>query len=117
MTPDGQIKLVTQLLDLPLIDADETYCGVVDDVEFDGSAKSGFKLKALLVGPGAYAGRLPRGVMPLVRLIAGDRIVRVAWKDIETIGPAVRLKRPAAALGLGKSEALAEKFIPKKGAL
>jgi len=116
MTPDGPIKLVTQLLDLPLIDADGAYCGVVDDVEFEGSAKSGYKVKALLVGPGAYAGRLPRWMMPLVRLVAGSEMVQVAWKDVETIGPRVRLKRPAAALGLGKSEARTAKLIPRRGA-
>ena len=117
MTPGRPIKLVTQLLDLPLLDSQECFCGAVDDVEFEGSTARGYKLKALLVGPGAYAGRLPRWAMPFVRIIAWNRTVRVPWKEVETIGPAVQLKRPAAALGLGKSEARAEKLIPKKGAL
>ena len=35
MKPTGPIKLVSQLIDLPLIDRDERWCGVVDDVEFE----------------------------------------------------------------------------------
>src|SRR5205085_1945545 len=56
MKPDGRIKLVSELLDLPLIDSEGKYCGIVDDVELTGKAA---ELTALLVGPGAYAGRLP----------------------------------------------------------
>ena len=65
MKPDGALKLVSELLDLPLIDSDGRYCGIVDDVELSGSAGKELKLKALLVGPGAYAGRLPRWAMAI----------------------------------------------------
>ena len=61
MKPDGPIKLVSQLLDLPLCDREGYYCGVVDDVELSGGAGQGAKLEALLVGPGAYRGRMPAG--------------------------------------------------------
>ena len=67
MTPDGRIKLVSELLDLPLLDMEGKYCGVVDDVEFTGGAGKELKLKALLVGPGAYSGRVPAWAMWLVK--------------------------------------------------
>ena len=116
MTPDGPIKLVSELLDLPIIDAQGAYCGIVDDVEFSGGVKE-LKLKALLVGPGAYHGRMPAWLFWLVRVIAGDRITRVPMEKVRTIGSAVRLECPARDLGLQKSEAAASRFMPRWGAL
>jgi sporulation protein YlmC with PRC-barrel domain len=117
MTPDSPIKLVSELLDLPLFDNEGKYCGVVDDVEFSGAAGKPLKLKALLVGPGAYAGRLPRWAMLLVKLIAGDRLTRVPMDKVRTIRTAVHLECPGRDLGLHKSETAAGKWIPEKGAL
>ena len=65
MTPKAPIKLVSELLDLPLLDAEGKYCGIVDDVELQGGAGKDLELKALLVGPGAYRGRMPAWLMPL----------------------------------------------------
>lgn len=117
MRPDGKIKLVSELLDLPIVDRQGVYWGIVDDVEFSGSKKEGYRTKALLVGPGAYSGRLPRWAMAIVRIVAGDRITRIAWEEIDTIGPAVKLKRAGPALGLGKTEERAARWLPRKGAL
>lgn len=116
MKPDAPIKLVSQLLDLPIVDKDNGYCGVVDDVEFSASGAGRFRIEALLVGPGAYAGRLPRWAFALVRLVAGERIARVPWLEVGTIGPVVKLKCAARSVGLGKSEARAERWIPRIGA-
>jgi sporulation protein YlmC with PRC-barrel domain len=44
MTPDSPIKLVSELLDLPLYDTEGVYCGVVDDVEFSGGPGKELKL-------------------------------------------------------------------------
>ena len=77
MKVGGPIKLVSQLLDLPIIDIDERWCGIVDDVEFAGSAGKEMRIKALLVGPGAYAGRMPNWLFWIVQKTAGDRIARV----------------------------------------
>ena len=33
MKPSDPIKLVSQLLDLPIVDSEGAYCGVVDDIE------------------------------------------------------------------------------------
>lgn len=116
MKPDGAIKLVSELLDLPLFDSEENYCGIVDDVEFEGAAGKPLKIKALLVGPGAYAGRVPAWAMKLVRLIGGNEMVRVPLGRVRTITSAVHLDCPAGDLGLNKAEARAGRLIPRKGA-
>jgi sporulation protein YlmC with PRC-barrel domain len=115
MTPDSPIKLVSELLDLPLMDSEGSYCGIVDDVEFSGTRE--LKLKALLVGPGAYRGRMPAWMFRLVRVIAGDRVTRVPMEKVRTIGTAVKLECPGRDLGLQRSEAAAGRWIPRKGAI
>ena len=117
MKPSDRIKLVSQLLDLPLIDSNGNYCGIVDDVELEGSAGKKMRLAALLVGPGAYSGRLPGWAMSLVRMVAGDRITRVPIGKVERIKSFVQLKATAQELGLNKTEAKAARWIPHEGAL
>jgi sporulation protein YlmC with PRC-barrel domain len=117
MKPDGPIKLVSQLLDLPLLDSDGRYCGIVDDIEFSGSPGKAAEIKALLVGPGAYKGRMPGWSMPVVRLIAGDRVTRVPIERIEKIEGAVYLNGAANAFGLEKSENAAARWLPRRWAL
>ena len=117
MTPDSPIKLASELLDLPLFDMEGKYCGVVDDVEFSCGAGKELKLKALLVGPGAYVGRLPGWAMWLVSKIAGNGVTRVPMDKVRTINTAVHLECPGRDLGLHKSETAAGKWIPHWGAL
>jgi sporulation protein YlmC with PRC-barrel domain len=117
MTPDSPIKLVSELLDLPLFDTEGKYCGIVDDVELEGAPGKPLKLNALLVGPGAYAGRMPAWAMWLVKRIAGDRITHVPMDKVRSIGTAVHLECPGRDLGLHKSETAAGKWVPRWGAL
>jgi sporulation protein YlmC with PRC-barrel domain len=117
MNPSDPLKIVSQLLDLPLIDSDGNYSGVVDDVEFSGSGGKETKLAALLVGPGAYAARIPSWAMWLVRKVAGDRITRVPMEQVASINSAVHLKVKAERLGLHKSENEARQWIPRVGAM
>jgi sporulation protein YlmC with PRC-barrel domain len=117
MNPDSPIKLVSELLDLPLFDQEENYCGVVDDVELEGAPGKPLKLKALLVGPGAYKGRLPRWAMWLVTKVAGDGVTRVPMDRVRTIASAVHMECPGRDLGLHKSEAVAGRWLPRGGAL
>jgi len=117
MTPDSPIKLVSELLDLPLLDSEGKYCGIVDDVEFTGGAGKQLELKALLVGPGAYEGRMPAWAFWLVRTVAGDRLTRVPMDRVRTIGPVVKLDCPAGGLGLHREENRVRKWFPRKGAL
>ena len=117
MTPDSPIKLVSELLDLPLLDSEGKYCGIVDDVELSGRLGQDVALKALLVGPGAYSGRLPAWLMWLVKKVAGDRITRVPMDQVRTITSAVQLDCPGRDLGLHKSETAAGRWLPHGGAL
>jgi len=116
MKPSAQIGLIGGLLDLPLIDKDGCYCGIVDDIELaaDGDA---LRVEALLVGPGAYAGRLPGWALRIMQWLGGDRITRVAWSEVKDIAAAVALRKSADDYGLHVSEHRASRVIPKGGAL
>lgn len=116
MKPGASIKLVSQLLDLPILDSDGSWCGIVDDVEFSGSAGKAATIKALLVGPGAYRGRMPPWLFGVSSAILGDTIVRVPIAEVETISTAVQLKHPAAHLGLARGDEKARPWIPRWGA-
>jgi hypothetical protein len=117
MKPTDKLKLVSQLLDLPLVDKDERWCGVVDDVEFEGAPGKATKVKALLVGPGAYDGRMPRWMFWLVGKVAGNHVSRVPLTEIAKISGAVHLKCPAEKVGLHKVEDKVRSWIPRKGAM
>jgi sporulation protein YlmC with PRC-barrel domain len=116
MKASGRLKLIGQLLDLPLIDSDGNYCGIVDDLEFEGAPGKKTRLAAVLVGPGTYAARMPGWMMWLVRMMAGDRVTRVPVDKIESIKSVVQLKSKAEALGLNKTEDRVGAWIPRAGA-
>jgi sporulation protein YlmC with PRC-barrel domain len=105
------------LLDLPILDKDCRYCGIVDDIEFEESSEDVLRVKALLVGPGAYRGRLPGWAFPLLRWIAGEHISRVPWDAIEEIGSAAVLKVSADVFGLHHAEDRIRRLLPKGGAI
>jgi hypothetical protein len=117
MKPDASIKLVSQLLDLPLLDKDDRWCGIVDDVELDGAAGRETRISALLVGPGAYSGRMPSWMFWLVCKIGGNRIARVPVKSIDRIARAVHLNCTAEQLKLHAVEDRVRSWIPRWGAL
>ena len=117
MKPSGNIKIVSQLLDLPIIDKDERWCGIVDDIEFSGSAGKETRIKALLVGPHAYEGRMPRWMFWLVARIAGTRMTRVPAEEIIEIGSVVKLRCRAEKLQLHEVEDRVARLIPRRGAL
>ena len=117
MKPTAPIKLVSQLLDLPILDKDDRWCGIVDDVELEGSAGKDMRIKALLVGPGAYEGRMPGWMFWLVDQLAGSRIALVPFDQIETIGAAVHLQCAAERVGLHRTEDKVRAWIPRKAAL
>jgi len=117
MKPGDPIKLVSQLIDLPIVDKDERWCGIVDDIELEGSAGNDTRINAILVGPGAYKGRMPGWAFWLVRKIAGGRMARVPLNEIETISSVVRLKCTAEELKLHEVEDGVRAWIPRRGAL
>jgi sporulation protein YlmC with PRC-barrel domain len=116
MSAFDRIKIVSQLLDLPIIDKDERSCGIVDDIELSGSAGKEMRVAALLVGPGAYQRRMPGWMYWLVRKVAGDRIARVPASEVLEIGSVVKLKSRAEALGLHEVENRVQEWIPRKAA-
>jgi len=111
------VKLVSQLVDLPIVDKDGRWCGIVDDIELAGGAGKEMRVKALLVGPGAYEGRMPGWAFWLVRKIAGDRLVRVPVEQIAEIRSVVKLRSTAEKLKLHQVEDQARAWIPREGAL
>lgn len=117
MSTFDHIKIVSQLLDLPIVDKDERSCGIVDDIELSGSAGMALRVEALLVGPGAYEGRMPAWMYWLTRKMAGDRIVRVPARQVAEIGAVVKLKCKAETLGLHEVEDKVRTWIPRRGAL
>ena len=117
MNRGDPFKLVSQLLDLPIVDKDERSCGVVDDVELEGSAGKEMRVAALLVGPGAYEGRMPGWMYWLVRKIAGDRMARVPFDEVVEIGAVVKLGCTAEDVQLHLVENNVAKWIPRRGAL
>jgi sporulation protein YlmC with PRC-barrel domain len=117
MKPTAKLKLVSELLDLPIRDKDGRACGIVDDVELDGEPGKKTVIKALLVGPGAYRGRMPGWAYAIVRAIAGDRVTRVPLEEIDTIHCVVALKCTATEVGLHRVENRVRRWIPRKGAL
>jgi sporulation protein YlmC with PRC-barrel domain len=117
MNPDSSIKVVSQLLDLPIQDKDGSWCGIVDDVEFAGGAGKEAPIAALIVGPGAYKARMPGWMFAISRLILGDRIARVPIGEVDTIGTSVKLKCVASKLGLNAGDEKLRPWIPRWGAL
>ena len=117
MRPSDPIKLVAELLDLPIQDKDGRYCGVVDDVELTGSVGKEMKLAALLVGPGAYEARMPGWLFWLVTKVAGDRITRVPIGKVEQVHTFVQLNCRAEQVKLHAVEDRVRAWIPTAGAM
>lgn len=112
MRPSGPVQLVAQLRDLQIVDCEGANCGIVDDIDLAGAPGRKLRIKALLVGPGGYAGRLPSWAMGLVRLVAGSGCVHVPWEQVERITSVVRLRCKASELGLARGEGRARRWLP-----
>jgi hypothetical protein len=91
---DGYLKLVGEVRDMQIVDCDGARCGIADDIEFDSLGKT-LKVKALLVGPGAYRGRLPAWAQAVVKWIAGERVTKVPWEAVLRITSEIRLEKVA----------------------
>jgi sporulation protein YlmC with PRC-barrel domain len=101
---DASIKLVSEVRDLQIVDSEGRNCGICDDIEFHGGPGEPLTMAALLVGPGAYRGRLPRWAFRLVALIAGKRIVRIPWDGVDHITSRIFLTERAEKFGLRRTE-------------
>jgi hypothetical protein len=113
MTTSKPIKLLSELRDLEIFDCDDELCGICDDIEFEGAPGRPLRIKALLVGPGVYAGRLPAWAAWIVHRLAGDRIVRAPWSAVAHVTSRITLNQTAAALGLNAVERRLAPLVPK----
>ena len=99
------VDIFRQVLDHALLDADDWLCGTVDDIEVEGGAlrdgvREPLRITALLVGPGAWAPRLPALFERMVPALFGRACVRVPWTEVSELGEQIKLRSRAAALGL-----------------
>jgi hypothetical protein len=113
MRTEASMDLCRQLLDHALIDAEELPCGTVDDVEIEGGIGEPMRITALLVGPGAWAPRLPALFAWLARRLFGTRSTRVPWQEVGEVGEKIKLRSRAAPLGLGTTERRVGLWIAK----
>ena len=115
MKPGDAMDLAADVRDLQIVDANGEFCGIVDDLAFDGKPGERARVAAILVGPGTYSGRLPRLLAWFAGRIAGRKVVRVPWSEVAEIDSVVRLKDSAGALGLGWAERRAERLLKRTG--
>lgn len=111
-TPE-YVDLFRQVLDHAVIDADDRLCGTVDDLEVEGGVGEPLHVTALLVGPGAWASRLPAVFARIVPHVFGTRCVRVPWSEVSELGEIIKLRSRAATLGLGSTDRRLGLFIAK----
>jgi hypothetical protein len=103
------VDVYRQVLDHALLDADDWLCGTVDDIEVEGGelregAREPLRITALLVGPGAWAPRLPALFAHLLPPLFGRHVVRVPWSEVSELGEQIRLRSRAASLGLATTD-------------
>lgn len=100
------IDLGLGLLDHQLLDAEGRRCGKVDDLELDGAA-----VVAILTGPPVWRGRGRLG--RLAAAVAQGSTVRVPWSEVEEIDSAVRLRKTARELRLGRGDDRVRPFVER----
>ena len=105
------LDFVRQVLDHEVVDVNIFPCGMVDDLEIEGSPGKQLKVTAILVGVGAWSDRLPRLFGFAARKLFGSQRTRVPWEQVLLITEKVKLKSRASELGLGKADRKAEKWI------
>jgi hypothetical protein len=104
MSRASSIKVLSEVRDLQIVDSDNRNCGICDDVEFEGAPGAPLRVRALLVGPGAYSRRLPGWAAKLTASVAGHSVVRVPWNVVEKISGRIYLSVTAESVGLRKTE-------------
>jgi sporulation protein YlmC with PRC-barrel domain len=110
---EDEFEVAYRLLDAQLVDRDGWRCGRVDDIEIEGEPGSPARLTAILSGPGASSGRVPRRTRRLASRLLGEDEVRVPWDAVEDITETVRLKRPREDLGLGTGDTAAARIVAR----
>ena len=87
----SEIDLALGLLDHQVVDCEGRRCGKVDDLEVVG---------------------IPDGKPSVEAFYCGRRTaVRVAWSEVESVDSAVRLRRTASELRLGRGDDRAARWV------
>jgi sporulation protein YlmC with PRC-barrel domain len=101
MSPIGtQVDLGLRLLDDQLFDSDEHRCGRVDDIQLEGAPGARTEVSALLVGPGAWTGRLRKPFAYPLEGLGPNYMHCISWSEVVRVGTSVALSQPAKELGL-----------------
>jgi sporulation protein YlmC with PRC-barrel domain len=114
MSEDRQlIDLGFMLMDRQLIDSKGRRCGKVDDLDLEGGPGEEATVVAVVSGPDAWrAGKHGPIGWITARLFGGsDETALVHLDTIDEIGPVIKLKLPAAELGLGHGDEHTAEFI------
>lgn len=111
MSVAGPIDLALGVLDHQLLDSEGRRCGKVDDLELEGVSDGKPHVTAIVSGPPAWSGRGWLGRMAAA-LTRGDT-VRIAWDEVEEIDSAVRLRRTAKDLRLGRGDDRARPWVSR----
>jgi sporulation protein YlmC with PRC-barrel domain len=102
----SRVDLGLGILDHQLIDSEGRRCGKVDDLELDG-----LQVKAIVAGGSGWAGRGRLG--RLTAYLSRGRAVLVPWEEVRAVDDAVRLKKPAAELRLGRGDDRARRLVER----
>ena len=113
MSTSGELDLAYGVLDHQLVDSEGRRCGKVDEIELEGKAGAELRVTALLVGPGAWRGRLPGPFARLAGRLFARKLIRVPWDVVESVEAAVHLRRTASELGLSRGDDRWRKRIAK----
>jgi sporulation protein YlmC with PRC-barrel domain len=98
------LDLALAVLDRQIIDPDGRKCGRVDDIELAGTPGSPLMVDALLVGPGAWPGRMRSPIGRLLSRLGGRGQTSIPWSDVREISHVVKIRSRAADHGLGRGE-------------
>jgi sporulation protein YlmC with PRC-barrel domain len=117
--PGTQVDLGLRLLDDQLLDADGHRCGRVDDIRLKGEPGSRTEVSALLVGPGAWAGRLRRPFTSVIAGLGPEYMHCIPWGDVTSVGTSVGLSRSAEELGLESGDGRSVQWVdaPPRGTI
>jgi sporulation protein YlmC with PRC-barrel domain len=105
------LDIVRQVLDHEVVDSNNVPCGMVDDLEVEGSPGETLRVTALLVGAGAWTKRLPAAFEGPARFVFGAQLTRVPWSEVESVTERVKLRSEAEELGLGGADRRASKLV------
>jgi hypothetical protein len=103
--------MARQVLDRLVVDCNNVACGRVDDLAIEGRPGTQIKIKAILIGPGPAADRLPELGRVIVQKVFGKRCVAIPWAEVTIITDHIKLKSSATELGLDEASSRAFKII------